>query len=86
VHPHIAINNDAHKTMYNKQKQGIFELVHLNMRVTKKLMRSSNSKYNCLISSFSLLNIETREEKQRKEKRKGGKKKVESFTMCKKAL
>jgi hypothetical protein len=52
-----------------------FELVHLKMRVTKKLMRSSNSKYNCLISSFSLLNIETREKKQRKEKRKGGKKK-----------
>jgi hypothetical protein len=75
VHPHIAINNDAHKTMYKSKNKEVFELIHLKMRVTKKLMRSSNSKYNCLISSFSLLNIDTREKKQRMEKRKGGKKK-----------
>jgi len=82
------------RTSKNKE---VFELVHLKMKVTKKLMRNSNSKYNCLISSFSLHNIETKKKKKREKKKKGKKKRrkkksrklynvQESFIVYKKVL
>jgi len=81
------------KPSITSKNKEVFELVHLKMRVTKKLMRSSNSKYSLfdfLLFPCSKLKHKkkNREKKKKKEEKKSRKvyNVQESFIVDKKVL